>query len=416
MKKLFLILLLFTCGCKTDWFEKGTDFETQGNYAKALESFKKGADRGNSLCMWQIARYYQFGLGEVPCDEEKAFQWYQKSAKAGCISCYINVGNAYLNGRGVNKDPNMAIVNFKKANAKGDPQGLFELGKMYYEGIGVTKDYQKAFQDFQNAASLDCYDAISQLAVMYAKGLYVKQDTEKAEGLFLQLVETSKVDKKYIRKGLSRNLCEIGIAFLQGEDAPRDEKLAFHWLSMANEWGNEEAIVTLAFMYGYGVGVDKDLTEAEKLLTNRINESGVYEVFYPCYELGKLYLQAYDPPEYEKALKCFVLVAEDVNAPLYIAAASMNQISVLYLSDAGIEYNAEKGKEWFDKAVAKYEELTEYSPKAMWELGQLYEAPYKETKNMEKAIYWYQQAADEGWEEAKTKLEELKKSDSTLQE
>lgn len=50
----------------------------------------------------------------------------------------------------------------------------------------------------------------------------------------------------------------------------------------------------------------------------------------------------------------------------------------------------------------------------MWELGQLYEANYKETKNIEKALYWYQKAADEGWEEAKTKLEELKKKTSEM--
>ena len=88
----------------------------------------------------------------------------------------------------------------------------------------------------------------------------------------------------------------------------------------------------------------------------------------------------------------------------------MHQISVLYLSDAGIDYDALKGKQWFDKAVEKFEALIESgSPRYMHELAGFYEADFEATKNIDKAVYWYQQAANAGWEEAIQRLDELTK-------
>ena len=62
MKKVFLVLLLFVCGCKTDWHEKAYEAELKGNKAKAFQYYKKGAEQGDCLCMPYMAKYYAKGL------------------------------------------------------------------------------------------------------------------------------------------------------------------------------------------------------------------------------------------------------------------------------------------------------------------------------------------------------------------
>jgi FOG: TPR repeat, SEL1 subfamily len=50
--------------------------------------------------MYVFAQAYSAGLG-VPMDLEKAFQWYQKSARAGYMAGQYQLGLAYARGIGV---------------------------------------------------------------------------------------------------------------------------------------------------------------------------------------------------------------------------------------------------------------------------------------------------------------------------
>jgi len=396
------------CGCKTDWYEKGLEAEQRGDYSKALEYYQKGAGKDDCFCMSMIARYYQKSLGGLPHDETEALQWYQKAANAGLPSSYVDIGKIYLYGKGVPEDPNRAIHNFNLA-IRGTPEGLHELGKMYYDGIGVQKDYKKAFEYFQDAVNKGWFEAERQLVVMYTRGDFVEQDEKKAIEIFTKSPNHPcelKDAKAFLASQLYLN---IGLDYLQGKCAPKDEQRAFPYIELAAEWGDDEAMETLAGMYGYGVGIEKDVKKAEELYKKAIQEANDISKFHCQYLLGYLYLQAFEPPEYEKAIACFVETAEDFCAPSDIAGTAMHQLSVLYLAGIGIEYDEEKGNEWFEKAVNRYKkEIEEEKPLYMYKLGQLYETGPKQKQDMQKAIYWYQKAADEGWEEAKIKLKELK--------
>ena len=407
MKKLFLILLLFACGCKADWYKKGLEAEQQGNHTKALEYFQKGAENEDCFCMSMIANYYQRGLGGLPHDGTEALKWYQKSAKAGLLSSYVDIGKIYLYGKGVPENPNKAIHNFKLA-IRVTPEGLHELGKMYYDGIGVQKDYKKAFEYFQDAANKGWFEAERQLVVMYARGDFVEQDEEKAIEVFTKSPNHPfevKDAKAFLASQIYLN---VGLDYLQGKCAPKDERRAFPYIQLAADWGDDEAMETLAGMYGYGIGIEKDAKKAEELYKKAIQKTDDFNRFHSQYLLGYLYLQAFEPPEYESAISYFVEIAENSSVSTDIAGEAMRQLSVLYLSDIGIEYNEEKGNIWFERAVDKYKkEIEEGRPFYMYKLGQLYEAGPEQKQNLEKAIYWYQQAAGKGWGEAKVKLEEI---------
>lgn len=373
MKKTLLLLLLFVCGCDTDWYSKGLEAETAREESKAFTYYQKGARKGDASCMARVAKFYEYGLGGADLDPEKAFQWYSKAAQ------------------------------------KNNVEACYELGNFYLEGIHKEKDYRKAFEYFQKAVELGYLFAKSSLAAMYAKGLYVEQNTQMAKKLFMELVESSE-NATYTRKSLSRYLYDIGADFLSEEDVTRDEEMAYYWISMSVEWGNSEARNLLGHMHAYGLGTEKDVEKAKLLFEQYMETLPETRKYIGRYSLGLFSLQAYAPPEYQKALEYLIRVAEDTNADPETAGKAMYQISVLYLSDAGIDYDALKGKQWFDKAVEKFEALIESgSPRYMHELARFYEADFEATKNIDKAVYWYQQAANAGWEEAIQRLDELTK-------
>jgi TPR repeat protein len=54
------------------------------DYAEAMRWYKRAADRGDSMAMWQIGIFYQLGYG-VPKDEAQTRVWMKKAAALGNI-------------------------------------------------------------------------------------------------------------------------------------------------------------------------------------------------------------------------------------------------------------------------------------------------------------------------------------------
>ena len=78
------------------------------------------------------------------------------------------------------------------------------------------------------------------------------------------------------------------------------------------------------------------------------------------------------------------------------------RLGYLYYRGEGCEQNKEKAEEYFNKSVDYYYE-EDSSPCDF--IGDF----YKDEEDYEMAIKWYSRAVDEGDDEAKEKLEELKK-------
>jgi TPR repeat protein len=62
---------------------------------------------------------------------------------------------AYLEGKGVPKNPSQAFVWYLKAAEQGDAGGQNYLGMMYENGLGVERDYQQALNWYKKSASQD---------------------------------------------------------------------------------------------------------------------------------------------------------------------------------------------------------------------------------------------------------------------
>lgn len=85
---------------------------------------------------------------------EKAFTLYSGSAELGYAPAQVNLGFAYLNGKGVVRNDQMAVMWFQKAAEQNHPAAISNLGYCYSNGCGVAVDKQRALSLYKQAADM----------------------------------------------------------------------------------------------------------------------------------------------------------------------------------------------------------------------------------------------------------------------
>ena len=174
------------------------------------------------------------------------------------------------------------------------PQTLYETGINYYEGKNVTRDYKLAHDNFMMAAKQGHADAWHMLGLMYEYGRGVKQDVATATACFREgakggnpisqfnyavaLLEGKGVTRmaaearKWLEKSASQGYkpaqYNLGLIYYKGDGTARDVNKAYPLILEAatGEGGLPDAMYTLASMWLYGEGCQKDLPGALQLL------------------------------------------------------------------------------------------------------------------------------------------------------
>ena len=91
------------------------------------------------------------------------------------------MGAAFLEGRGVERDPEKAATWLRLAAQQGDAAGQRNLALCYYEGWGVPQDQAEAARWYEKAAEQDDPDAQDMLSWMKTGGRwFARKDYEGA--------------------------------------------------------------------------------------------------------------------------------------------------------------------------------------------------------------------------------------------
>ena len=203
-------------------------------YQNAVVWYKKAAEQGYAPAQNELARIYQFGLGGVNQDLEKAVELYIKAAdpdpkavgtgKNGHAIAQFNLAAMYHNGDGLKQDFTEAIKWYREAAAQGLALGQFNFAIMYDEGQGVDQDFKEAARWYQTAAAQGYAPAQNRLAVMYYDGKGVLQNFEKALRLIFEAAQ----------QGEAIAQSNLGQTFEEGIDGvPSDDEEAYYWYSLA---------------------------------------------------------------------------------------------------------------------------------------------------------------------------------------
>jgi TPR repeat protein len=157
-----------------DWANAYYDAAIEGNYGAAM------VNRGFNARM---------GRGQDR-DTDLAFSLYARAAAKGNLRGRTNLGNAYILGEGVEKNPEEGVLWLRLAASMGWPHAINALGDAYLNGKGVDPDPEEAVELFRSAAGMGQTTAMANVGLAYLKGTGVEADPvigldwlERARGL-----------------------------------------------------------------------------------------------------------------------------------------------------------------------------------------------------------------------------------------
>jgi TPR repeat protein len=128
-------------------------------------------------------------------DCDKALPLYVSLSDEGVPGAMINLGNMYLTGRCVEKDPNRALALLNVAVSYQTPVAHIHLANLYYEGHLGEPDYKRAYLHLSRAAKMGLLNR-PLFATMHYQGQGVEKEPLQAEYILLEGIkagdETSK--------------------------------------------------------------------------------------------------------------------------------------------------------------------------------------------------------------------------------
>ena len=146
----FATLLLFSLLIPFPAFagalEDGTAAMIRGDWPAAVKLLQPLAEQGNAQAQVDMGDMYMFGHG-VKKDPAKALTWYRKAADQGNAAAELNVGRGY-EAEGPNKDMPEAMKWILRAADQGYGPAQLALAGMYAHGDGIKKDDQEAYFRF----------------------------------------------------------------------------------------------------------------------------------------------------------------------------------------------------------------------------------------------------------------------------
>jgi TPR repeat protein len=162
----------------------------------------------------------------------------QAGAERGSVQQQIELGAAYLAGRGVPRDEKQAAYWYEKAANAGDPGAQQQIGYFYQAGLGVERDPARAVQWFERAVAGGLVSAKVNLGVAYVWGLGVRKDPVFATQLFREAAQ----------KGSGLGACYLGLTYYFGMGVPKDGSQAKYWLELGAKMHNVSAKYNLALI------------------------------------------------------------------------------------------------------------------------------------------------------------------------
>jgi TPR repeat protein len=150
--------------------------DVKKNPKKGLKFLDKSAKSGNVKSIHLVGKAYYNGTGlDLPESERmpKAFKWFKKGAKRGCMHCQFDLADMYRTGKGTVQDYPQALYFYRQValhfdkialNTERKPEvlankttvgkALNTLGVMYHSGMGVEKDLNLAWENLARAAGI----------------------------------------------------------------------------------------------------------------------------------------------------------------------------------------------------------------------------------------------------------------------
>lgn len=191
--------------------------------------------------------------------------------------------NIYRLAKGVEKNYTKCVDYCVEEN---DKDSLFVVAYCYYLGDGKKKNYRKARFFVEKAIELGNENAKLLQAIMFELGKGYSKDYHKAFKLYYELID------------INAFACyKVASYYFNGLLGTVDLEKFAHYIKMAADRGNVDALNDLAYSYRYGIGVEKNLSKSIETFKRAIELGSMTALG----NLSKIKLISNDKKEIEEA-------------------------------------------------------------------------------------------------------------------
>jgi TPR repeat protein len=343
-------------------YKLGMVYLKRGDYSKARSYLFEAAKNGNKDAHYPLGWLYENGKG-VTKNFKRAIACYIKSNKCGNKELQYKLGLLYKN---LDKpDHEKAFSHFKAAGDEGHLGAKYQLGLAYEYGLHTEKNYEIAFELYRDSACQKNPDSYYRLSLMYTYGHYVEKNVSKAIQHLLKFEKYSE-----FHSNLSLEINEEGLV----SDTDNMDITETYNRNIANE--DFESQYNLALMY-----LNNETTPSNSIISSN---------FHYCaankgdsrhqLEIGLIQLYANNS---EEGILWIVKSAEQENIH------AKNILGVLYMNDEATYYNKSIALQYFDEAATKGDSNAQFN------LASIYHNGHHKEKNIDLAIFWYKQSAEQ---------------------
>ena len=149
------------------------------SYEEIIESTKRRMEAGDAKAIRNLGCCYNEDPGRVygiPQDQAKALELWHRAADLGSTKAYYNIGNAYLDGRGVERDMKMAVHYWELAALGGDAMARHNLGISENRAGNMNR----ALRHLMIAAGCGYDLSLKKIRELYVNGHATKDDYANA--------------------------------------------------------------------------------------------------------------------------------------------------------------------------------------------------------------------------------------------
>ena len=358
-------------------------------------------------------------------------------AENGDGEAQFQLGRAYYYGRTVELDYGRAAIWWERAAAQGHAQAMYNLAKLYDTGVGVQKNVGLATEYVRQAANRGNHHALTLLGWFYEVGRGVEQDKEEAERWYLRGTKAGDPEGYYclaklylntdrlkegldcVQRGIDAGSPDchmlLGNMYSDGLGVEQDYKLALHWLNLAGQMGQADALNNVGLAYRLGLGVVPDHPRAlriyqeaaakgsavamfnvgscfregigtkidEKQAAKWIKKSAEEGYVEAQYHYGVLLMEGFGVPQDIRAGIDYIQQAADASF-----SEAQYQIGLLFLQGDLIPQDNSAAATWFELAAEQNHAAAQY------ELGVLLCSGEDVAPDYESSIAWLRKALD----------------------
>ncbi len=120
-------------------------------YQEAFKHLEPLAEKNDTRALFALAQLYASASGTLR-NESRALELFRRAADRGHAGAQYALGTFYVDGRAVGKSPKTAAEWYTKAAQAGLPEAANSLAYLYENGVGVPADPERAIEWYYRAA------------------------------------------------------------------------------------------------------------------------------------------------------------------------------------------------------------------------------------------------------------------------